>query len=181
MNRIIGTGIASALLIGGTVASAAPASAAAQGCADVGMKGYKISNVSTLYKGTNIYSDWVDDTIKHSISYTKTKTGTVHASGTVGVEAEVGAIFAKAKTSASITVGKQWSKTQSWNYTFWPKNKAGKTKVRAILTHESKKFKVRKWVIVASSGGACKTSWKWTKWITAPVKKDSNVWRLQYK
>jgi hypothetical protein len=26
-----------------------------------------------------------------------------------------------------------------------------------------------------------KTRWKWTKWFTAPVKKDSQVWGLEYK
>jgi len=180
MNRILSTGLASAMLVGGLVATASPASAAAQGCTEAGQKGYKISDKSTVYKGTNLRSDWFLDKDKPTLGYESNKTGTVSASGTAGVEAEAGAIFAKASTSFSVTVGKEWSKSQTWSYSATAVNKAGKTKVRLIMTHEAKKFKARKWVIV-NSNGACKTSWKWTKWFTAPVKKNNNVWKLEYK
>jgi hypothetical protein len=181
MNRILSTGLASAMLVGGLVATASPATAAAQACPDEGMKGYKISNKSTVYKATNLKSDWFLDRDKPTIGYSSNKTGTVSASGTAGVTAEAGAIFAKASTSFSVTVGKSWSKSQTWSYSATAVNKSGKSKVRLIMTHEAKKFKARKWVIINGPNGACKTDWKWTKWFTAPVKKNNNVWKLEYK
>lgn len=180
MNRILSTGLASAMLVGGLVATASPASAAPLACPDAGMKGYKISDKSTVYKATNLKSDWFLDRDKPTLGYESNRTGTVSASGTAGVEAEAGAIFAKASASFSVTVGKEWSKSQTWQYSATAENKPGKTKVRLIMTHESKKFKARKWVIVNGPGGACKTSWQWSKWFTAPVKKNNNVWKLEY-
>ncbi|MFJ9355861.1 hypothetical protein [Streptomyces mirabilis] len=181
MNRLVGTGLASAMLVSGLVATAAPASAAPMGCPDAGDKGYAISDKSTLYKATNLHSEWFKDVDKPTIGYTSSKTGTLTAEGTAGVEAETGAIFAKASVSFSVTVGKSWSKSSSWNYSATAVNKAGKTKVRLTMFHEAKKFKAKKWIIVNASNGTCKTQWKWTKWFTAPVKKDSQVWGLEYK
>ena len=122
--------------------------------------GYSISDKSTVYKATNLASDWFLDKDKPTLGYSSNKTGTVSASGTAGVTAEVGAIFAKASTSFSVTVGKTWSKSQTWSYSATAVNKAGKTKVRLIMTHEAKKFKARKYVITNGSGGTCHTTWE---------------------
>lgn len=179
MNRAIAAGLTSTLLVGGLAAGTSSASAAPMGCSDAGHKGYTISNKSTVYPGTNLASDWVPDT-RADISYDQHATGTWTASGTAGVEAEAGAIFAKASTSFSVTVGKSWSHSEGWTYTLHPKDKAGKTLVRMRLFHEAKKFKAQKWIVVNQSG-ACKTQTVWTKWFTAPVTKNSNVWGLEYK
>ncbi|WP_030929394.1 hypothetical protein [Streptomyces sp. NRRL S-646] len=179
MNRTIASGLTSALLVGGLAVGTSSASAAPMGCTDAGHKGYTISDKSTVYPGTNLFSDWVPDT-NSSVSYEHSATGTLTASGTAGVEAEAGAIFAKASTSFSVTVGKSWSHSQSWTYTLHPTDKAGKKWVRMRLFHEAKKFKAQKWIVV-NQGGACKTQTVWTKWFTAPVTKNSNYWNLEYK
>lgn len=174
MNRILSTGLASAMLVGGLVATASPASAS---CPEVGEKYYKITNKSTVRKSTNLHSEWMYDNLGGTLKYNQSTTAEVNASGTAGVEAEAGAIFAKASASFSVTVGGSWSKSSSWEYEIPAKNKAGKTKVRMTMFHEAKKFKVTKTVIKAP----CRVVKVWSKWITAPVKKDSNVWGLEWK
>ncbi|MGW2704448.1 hypothetical protein [Streptomyces sp. NPDC001340] len=179
MRKLVSSAIASALLAGGVVSvAAAPASAA---CAPSPGTGYHITNKSTVSKPTNLHSDWMYDNLHGNLTYDSTTTATVSASGTAGVEAEAGAIFAKASTSFSVTVGKSWSKSRSWTYSIPAKDKPGKTKVRMTMFHESKKFKATKYSYYYD--GHCKyhENVKWSKWIVAPVKKDSNVWGLEWK
>ncbi|BBC33206.1 hypothetical protein SGFS_045000 [Streptomyces graminofaciens] len=179
MRKIAGSAIASVIVAGGLVGlSGTPAFA---GCAPDRGTGYTIFAKSTVYKATNLKSDWVFDKTKPTISYNENKTSTVSASGTAGVEAEAGVIFAKASTSFSVTVGGEWSKGSSWNYELPAENKPGKTKVRMVMYHEAKKFKTRKYTWTL--GGNCKTTkkTKWTKTFVAPVKRNNNVWGLEYK
>ncbi|MFI2430751.1 hypothetical protein [Streptomyces sp. NPDC018693] len=179
MKKIVSSALVSALLAGGVVTlAAAPASAA---CAPSPGKGYRITNKSTVSKPTNLHSEWMYDNLGGTLTYNEAKTAEVNASGTAGIEAEAGAIFAKASTSFSVTVGGSWSKTSNWTYSIPAKNKAGKTKVRMTMFHESKKFKATKYTYYYD--GNCKYHEKivWSKWITAPVKKNSNVWGLEWK
>ncbi|NEC87531.1 hypothetical protein [Streptomyces sp. SID12501] len=179
MRKLASSVITTAIVAGGIVGGiAAPASAA---CAPDPGKGYKITNKSTVQKATNLHSNWVYDNIKSEIKYGENETAEVNASGTAGVEAEASAIFAKASTSFSVTVGGSWSKSSNWEYTLTPTNKAGKTKVRMTMFHESKKFKVRKYTYKYDANCKYKETTVWTKWMTAPVKKNSNVWGLEWK
>jgi hypothetical protein len=179
VRKIVSSVIASAVVAGGMVGiAAAPASA---GCAPSPGTGYTVYDKHTVYPGTNLFSTWVFDNADPTVSYNHTSTGTLSASGTAGVEAEEGVIFAKASESFSVTVGYSWSHSDSWNYSLHAKNKAGKTKVRMRLFHEAKKFKIRKYTYYYD--GHCKfhSTTKWRKQFTAPVKKNSNVWGLEYK
>ncbi|RPF36020.1 hypothetical protein [Streptomyces sp. TLI_185] len=179
MRKIVSSVIASAVVAGGMVGvAAAPASAS---CAPSPGTGYEIYDKHTVYPGTNLASTWVFDNTDPTVSYNQSKTGTWTASGTAGVEAEAGVIFAKASTSFSVTVGKSWSHSDSWNYSLHAKDKAGKTQVRMRLFHEAKKFKVRKYTYYYD--GHCKfhSTTKWRKQFTAPVKRNNNVWGLEYK
>ena len=177
--RIASTVVSTAVVAGGLVAGvAAPASAS---CAPDRGTDYRISNKSTVSTPTNLHSDWMYDDLGGNLTYNHTATATVSASGTAGVQAEAGAIFAKASVSFSVTVGGSWSKSNSWSYSIPAKNKAGKTKVRMTMFHESKKFKATKFTYYTD--GHCKyhETMKWAKWFTAPVKADANVWGLEWK
>ncbi|MEU1517023.1 hypothetical protein ABZ490_33580 [Streptomyces sp. NPDC005811] len=179
MLRISSALVTTAVVAGGIVTGvAAPASAA---CAPSPGTGYHITNKSTVSRPTNLHSEWMYDNLGGTLTYNHTRTATVSASGTAGVEAEAGVIFAKASTSFSVTVGKSWSKSNSWSYSIPAKNKAGKTKVRMTMFHESKKFKATKYSYYYD--GHCKyhETTKWSKWFVAPVKADANVWGLEWK
>ncbi|GHE32717.1 hypothetical protein [Streptomyces capitiformicae] len=182
MKRLVGTTLATVVVAGGLVgATSAPAFA---GCAPERGTKYTIYNKSTVYKGTNLASTWMDFRSAESVtvSYEDNNTASWNASGTAGIEAEAGVIFAKASTSFSVTIGKEWSKSKSWNYSMTAKKPKGKKQVRMRYFHEAKKFSVHKqtWVI----NGNCKTLYttKWRKTIVGPAKRSSNdVWRLEYK
>ncbi|GAV45460.1 hypothetical protein [Streptomyces acidiscabies] len=179
MRKIASSVIASAILAGGVVAvSAGTASAACP--PDAGTR-YTITNKSTVRQSSNLHSDWMYDNLGGTLTYNKTTTAAVNASGTATLGTEAGVIFAKASASFSVTVGKTWTKSSSWSYTIPAKNKAGKTKVRMTMFHESKKFLASKYAYHYDAH--CKYIEKklWSKWITAPVKKDSNVWGLEWK
>jgi hypothetical protein len=179
VRKIASTLITTAVVAGGIVGGvASPASAA---CPPDRGTGYRITDKSTVSKPTNLHSEWMYDNLGGNLTYNHTATATVSASGTAGVTAEAGAIFASASVSFSVTVGKTWSKSNSWTYSIPAKNKAGKTKVRMTMFHESKKFKATKFTYYYD--GHCKyhESKKWSKWFTAPVKKDANVWGLEWQ
>ncbi|MFJ6724575.1 hypothetical protein ACIQPQ_06605 [Streptomyces sp. NPDC091281] len=179
MLRSASSVVSIAVLASGIVAGTAASASAA--CAPSPGKGYRISNKSTVSQPTNLHSEWMYDNLGGNLTYNKTSTATVSASGTVGVEAEAGAIFAKASTSFSVTVGKAWTKSSSWTYSIPAKNKAGKTKVRMTMFHESKKFKATKYTYRYDSRCRYQEKTVWSKWFTAPVKKDANVWGLEWK
>lgn len=179
MRKLASSVVTTAIVAGGMVGGvAAPTSAA---CAPNPGKGYKITNKSTVQKSTNLHSDWMYDHLGGNLTYNATSTAEVNASGTAGVEAEAGAIFAKASASFSVTVGGSWSRSSSWEYSIPAKNKAGKTKVRMTMFHESKKFKVRKYTYRYNANCKYVEKTVWTKWMVAPVKSNSNVWGLEWK
>ncbi|MFB7331926.1 hypothetical protein ACFC00_09765 [Streptomyces adustus] len=135
-----------------------------------------------MNKPTNLHSDWMFDNLRGKLTYNKTKTAETNASGTAGVEAEAGVIFAKASTSFSVTLGKSWSKSSSWSYELPASNKAGKTQVRMTMFHQSKKFLATKYTYDYDSQCQYHEHKVWAKWFTAPVKKnDVNVWGLEWK
>ncbi|WP_148615587.1 hypothetical protein [Nocardioides rubriscoriae] len=108
------------VLAGLVVTATVPlAPAATAGCAPpAGDAIWKITNVTKSFKPTGLYSNWVQAKYdKMHITYAKTATSTWSATVTGTISAEAGVIFAKASTSISVAVGKQWSKTDTWSYT----------------------------------------------------------------
>ncbi|MDC0773013.1 hypothetical protein [Streptomyces sp. HD] len=178
MRKLVSSTIISTLLAGGVVAgAAAPASA---GCAPSPGTGYRITNKSTVSEPTSLHSQWVYDNSGGTVGYNDTSTASISVSGTAGLGTEAGVLLAKASTSFSVTVGGSWTWTDSWTYTLPVKNKAGKTKVRLTLFHESKKFKGTKYSYYYD--GHCNYHEKtlWSRWVTAPVKKNNSVWGLEW-
>jgi hypothetical protein len=179
LKKTVGSALAAVIVAGGLVGvSGSPAIA---GCPPDHGTSYQIYNKSTVYKGTNLASTWTYIKDTQSIAYSSTKTGTLTASGTATVGADAGVIFAKASTSFSVTVGKSWAKSDSWTYTLKPQKKKGKTKVRMRLYHEAKKFTVRKYTWQDTPKCTTKETTKYRKTITAPVKRNNNIWKLEYK
>ena len=151
------------------VLPAAPASAM---CADAGEVYYKISDVHKSRQATNLKSDYLRG--PGTISYSKNKTASVSATGTVTVGAEAGVIFAKASASASVSLGGTWTHGGTWSYS---KPVPKKKTARLVMYHESRKFTVKKYQL----DGRCHGIKKWTRHVNAPVKKSANIWDLQYK
>ncbi|MCX4789121.1 MULTISPECIES: hypothetical protein [unclassified Streptomyces] len=178
MKRAIATLASTALLGAGLVgATAAPASAGAM-CD--GPAFYSIGDKKTVWVNTNIHSDWGKPGV--TLGYTKNRTGTWTATGTATVGAEAGVIFAKASTSFSVSLGKSWSKSDTWSYSATVQKKKGKTMGRLMMQHEAKGFSVTKYRWVPKSGGTCKKEKVWKKSNNvAPVKKNSNLWGIQYR
>lgn len=178
MRRVMSTVLSTALLSAGVVAvSAAPASA---GAACESSPIYTIGNKKTVWRATQVHSDWAKPGV--TISYAKNKTGSWTATGTATVGAEAGVIFAKASTSFSVSVGKTWSKSDTWTYAATVKKKSGKSRGRLMMYHEAKGFSVTKYRMVPKSTGGCKKEKIWKKSNNvAPVKKSSNLWGIQYK
>ncbi|MFB7216547.1 hypothetical protein [Streptomyces sp. NPDC056255] len=178
MKRVISTVVTGALLGAGVVAgTAAPASAGTK-CDDTPI--YSIGDKKTVWRATQVHSDWAKPGV--TISYAKNKTGSWTATGTATVGAEAGVIFAKASTSFSVSVGKTWSKSDTWTYSAKVEKKKGKTRGRLMMYHEAKGFSVTKYHLEPKSGGGCKKVKNWKKPNNvAPVKKSSNLWGIQYK
>ncbi|MCD9902221.1 hypothetical protein ACFWVT_20170 [Streptomyces cyaneofuscatus] len=175
MRRVISIALSTAVLSGGFVALASPASAA---CDDTGTK-FSIINKKTVWKNTNLHSDWGKPGV--TLRYDKTKSATLSASGTAEVGADAGVIFAKASASFGVTVGKSWTKGDTWSYSATVKKKKGKTRGRLMMQHEAKQFTAHKYKVSTGAGGTCKTKTVYKKKITAPVKKDrQNLWGIQY-
>ncbi|THA60787.1 hypothetical protein E6P78_26330 [Streptomyces sp. A0958] len=179
MKRAISTVVTTALLGAGTVAvTAAPVSAAPKVTCDQ-TPIYSIGDKKTVWRPTNVHSDWMKPGI--GTTYTTTKTGTWTATGTATVGAEAGVIFAKASTSFSVSVGYSWSKSGSWSYTATVPKKKGKTRGRLMMYHSAKGFSVTKYRLHSTSTGCKKTKlWKKSNNV-APVKKNENLWGIQYK
>ncbi|WP_200306880.1 hypothetical protein [Streptomyces adelaidensis] len=183
MKRLVSSTLTSVIVAGGLVGvTGSPAFAA---CAPDPVKKYAISKKSTVYRGTNLHSTWMDmrGASEVSVSYNKSSTATASVSGTAGIEAEAGVIFTKASTSFSVTVGGEWSSSKSWNYEMKAKKVKGKNQVRMRLFHEAKRFRVGK--SITTNKPNCKgttTKHSWNKTITAPTKRSSNdFWRLEYR
>lgn len=176
MRRALSAALTTVVLSGGIIVStAAPAAAA---CDQTGTY-YSILNKKTVWKPTNVHSDWARPGV--TISYSKNKTGTWTATGTATVGADAGVIFAKASASFSVSVGKSWSQSDTWTYSATVKKKPGKTRGRLMMYHEAKGFTAHKYRVFTGRGGVCKTETIYKANITAPVKKNSNLWGIQYK
>ncbi|MFF9398354.1 hypothetical protein [Streptomyces sp. NPDC014744] len=178
MKRVVSTVLSTALLSAGVVAvSAAPASA---GAICDGPPVYSIGDKKTVWVPTNVHSDWAKPGV--TISYAKNKTGSWTATGTATVGSEAGVVFAKASASFSVSLGKTWTKSDTWTYAAKVQKKKGKSRGRLMMYHEAKGFSVTKYTFQAKPGGSCKKVKAWKKSNNiAPVKKSSNLWGIQYK
>lgn len=175
MRRALSMALATVVVSGGTiVATSAPAYAA---CDNTGTH-IAIINKKTVWKHTNVHSDWARPGI--TITYAKTKEGTLKAEGTATVGAEAGVIFSKASASFSATLGKSWSRSERWTYSGTVQRKQGTTKGRLIMSHEGRKFTAHKYRVSNGPGGTCKVKTIYKKPGTYPVKKNSNMWGIQY-
>ncbi|MFF2325139.1 MULTISPECIES: hypothetical protein [unclassified Streptomyces] len=177
MKLVLSTVLTTALLSAGVVAVSAGSAAAGTKCDDSPI--YSIGNKKTVWRATNVHSDWAKPGV--TISYAKNKTGTWTATGTATVGAEAGVIFAKASTSFSVSVGKSWSKSDTWTYAATVKKKKGKSRGRLMMYHQAKGFSVTKYRLEPKAGGGCKKVKVWKKSNNvAPVKKSTNLWGIQY-
>ncbi|MEU6016076.1 hypothetical protein ABZ826_19070 [Streptomyces sp. NPDC047515] len=173
MSTVLTTALLSAGVVAGT---AAPASAGTKCDAS---PIYSIGDKKTVWRATNVHSDWAKPGV--TISYAKNKTGTWTATGTATVGAEAGVIFAKASASFSVSVGYSWSKSDTWTYAATVAKKKGKSRGRLMMYHEAKGFSVTKYHLEPKFGGGCKKVQSWKKSNNvAPVKKSSNLWGIQY-
>jgi hypothetical protein len=170
MRRLLS--LLTALPLAAVLAVAGPATSATAACPEVGNVYYSFSNKSTSRILSNLRSEYLHG--PGSINYTKNKTATTNASMTGTVSAEAGVVFAKASASLGVTVGKTWSKGDSWSYTMSVPR--GKT-ARMVMWHESRRFTVTKKRIV----GPCNLVTVYRTRVNAPRKASINVWRLQYK
>ncbi|MET7648121.1 hypothetical protein ABZS83_31745 [Streptomyces sp. NPDC005426] len=178
MKRVISTVVSAALLGAGVVAGAAAPASAGAACDSSPI--YSIGDKKTVWRATQVHSDWARPGV--TITYAKNKTGSWTATGTATVGTEAGAIFAKASASFSVSVGKTWSKSDTWTYSAKVEKKKGKTRGRLMMYHEAKGFSVTKYRMVPKSTGGCKKSKVWKKSNNvAPVRKSSNLWGIQYK
>ncbi|WP_329122342.1 hypothetical protein [Streptomyces sp. NBC_01465] len=177
MRRIASAALATAVLGAGTVVLAATPASAHPDC-ESNHYYYAISGKKTVWKATNVHSDWARKGV--TISYAKNKTGTWTATGTATVGADAGVIFAKVSTSFSVSVGKSWAKSDTWTYSATVgKPPAGKSKGRLMMYHEAKGFTVTKYHYLPNST-SCYKSNVYKKSGTAPVKRNNNLWAIQY-
>ncbi|MFJ8851558.1 hypothetical protein [Streptomyces sp. NPDC102437] len=178
MKRVLSTVLSTALLSAGVAAaSTTPASAAAV-CDRTPI--YSIGDKTTVWRATNVHSDWAKPGV--TISYSKNKTGSWTATGTATVGTEAGVIFAKASAEFSVSLGKTWSKSDTWTYAATVAKKKGKTRGRLMMYHSARGFSVTKYKFVPKGSGGCKKSKIWKKSNNvAPVKKNENLWGIQYK
>ncbi|WP_052411377.1 hypothetical protein [Streptomyces sp. NRRL S-118] len=191
---LVAAAAAGALLAGGALALPgdpdAPASTttlagSAQrslACPDAGQTFYKFGRPTTKWLATEVRSDWAKP--KVTINYTKSRSAAVSATVSASASAEAGVIFAKASVEIGVSVGSQWTWTDQWSYQATVPTKAGGKKVkkaRLVMFHEAKKFNVTKKRFATGPRGGCVTRTVWKATATAPVKKNSNTWGLQYQ
>ncbi|MDT0462827.1 MULTISPECIES: hypothetical protein [unclassified Streptomyces] len=177
MKRAMSAVLSTALLSAGAVAMSAPTASAGVRCDDNPI--YTIGDKKTVWEPTNVHSDWARPGV--TISYAKNKTGSWSATGTVQLGTEAGVIFAKASTSFSVSVGKTWSKSDTWTYSAKVENKRGKTKGRLMMYHEAKGFSVTKYHLEPNGRQQCVKHKIWKKTgIIAPAKRNNNLWGIQY-
>ncbi|GGZ21708.1 hypothetical protein GCM10010387_13550 [Streptomyces inusitatus] len=178
MNRRLSATLATAVLAGSLTAISTPAQAApVPGCVDAGKVFRTISAKSTKWVPTNIHSDWARPGV--NITYAKNKTGSWTLTNTIGAKAELNAVLAKASASYDVALAKTWSKSDTWRYSAKVERKAGKTKGRLMMFHEAKRFAVKK-TLVYNKSGRCAVKTVYKKTLTAPVKRNVNVWGIQY-
>lgn len=145
LRRRLSAMLSTALLASGLAlvsGAGAPASAA---CAPpAGEVIYKISNITKSFKPTGPASNWVHPRYgSASITYSKSESSTWGGTLTGTVSAEAGVVFAKASTSISVAVTRNWSKTETWTYgTTVAKDPAHEYRMRQM--QETRKFYVKK-------------------------------------
>ena len=182
MRRVLGMFLAAPLLLVTLVATAsvpfAPAASARCAPPDGNEVIWKITKVRKSYKSTGVSSNWVHPKYdKFHINYSESDTSTTSATVTATISAEAGVIFAKASTSLSVAVGKQWSKTKTWSYTAdVPKDPDHQ--YRLVQKQETRKFLATKY---AWSFATCKYSNKVKSGrVEMPrLSEKSLVWRLE--
>ncbi|MEV0976142.1 hypothetical protein [Streptomyces sp. NPDC049915] len=177
MKRVMSAALSTALLGCGAVVVSAPTAAAGVRCDDTPI--YSIGDKKTVWEPTNVHSDWARPGV--TISYAKNKTGSWTATGTATLGTEAGVIFAKASTSFSVSVGKTWTKSDTWTYSATVQKKSGKTKGRLMMYHEAKGFSVTKYHLEPNGQQQCVKHKIWKKsGIVAPAKRNNNLWGIQY-
>ncbi|EFF88301.1 hypothetical protein SSTG_05950 [Streptomyces sp. e14] len=78
-------------------------------------------------------------------------------------------------------MGKTWSKSDTWTYAATVQEKQGKSRGRLMMYHEAKGFSVTKYRMEPKFGGGCEKVKLWKKsGNIAPVKRNSNLWGIQY-
>ncbi|MYS40362.1 hypothetical protein GTY23_03640 [Streptomyces sp. SID5998] len=177
MKRVMSVALSTALLSAGAVAVSAAPAAAGPACDSSPIS--SIGDKKTVWSTTDVHSDWARPGV--TISYAKNKTGSWTATGTAMVGTEAGVIFAKASASFSVSVGKTWSKSDTWTYAATVLKKQGKSRGRLMTYHEAKGFSVTKYRMEPKFGGGCKKVKLWKKSNNiAPVERNSNLWGIQY-
>ena len=133
---------------------------------------YEITKPKSSWLLTNLRGDWAEEGF--TATYSKTATAGVDASMTATLSTEAGAIFAKASASLGVTVGKSWSKADSWSYSKEvPKGKEG----RIVMYRESRAFTVNK----RSLRPPCKYVTVSSGTVNAPVENGTNKWVMQLR
>lgn len=177
MRRALSTVLCTALLSGGAITISASPAAAGIACSNSPI--YSVGDKRTVWKPTNIHSDWARPGV--TISYAKNKTGSWTATGTAQFGAETGAVFGKVSASFSVSVGKTWSRSDTWTYSATVKKQPGKSKGRLMMYHEAKGFSVTKYRLVPNGQQKCVKQKIWKKTgAVAPVKRNNNLWGIQY-
>ena len=131
---------------------------AARACDD-GSAWYRFRQVRHAILRTGVESNNVPP--RTLIDYEKTKEARAHFTASTSVEAEAGVVFAKAKTSAGIEVGKEWATTEKWAYHF---RNPMRQSAHIALFKESFSFRVTK----KRSGVDCDPVVIYRGWAKAP-------------
>ena len=174
MNRRTAPAFVTALAVCATGLVTATASPAAAVCKppDGAENIWYFTNIKKSSLGTTIASNYLKG--PGTISYSTTKAASVNATMSASVSAEAGVVFAKASTTMGVSVGKTWSKDQTWTYSkAVPKGKTA----RLRLYQQSRSFSVEKkyW-----DERSCKYKRVYKGNANAPRKTSVLVWRLQY-
>jgi len=177
MKRAMSAALSTALLGVGAVGLSAPTASAGIRCDESPV--YTIADKRTVWVPTNVHSDWANPGV--TISYSKNTTGSWTATGTVQLGTEAGVVFAKASASFSVSVGRTWSRSDTWTYAAEVEKRSGRSRGRLMMYHEAKGFSVTKSYLQPTGRQQCVLHKVWKKTgIVAPVRRDNNLWGVQY-
>lgn len=129
--------------------------------------------------GTNVYSAWTWPQYRStmSVTYDQTKTEETNASFSASFEFDEGMIFASAKETYGVSLGKSWSHTEGWHYTAnFPAD--SRYDYRAHLYHVTWTFHVMKYRFDVPH---CHYAQSWSRWQTvshAPVTSSDPAYQL---
>ncbi|HWU32146.1 MAG TPA: hypothetical protein VN108_04685 [Marmoricola sp.] len=127
---------------------------------------------------TNVYSTWTWPRYNttFTVTYDQTKTEETNASLSASVELDEGVIFAQAKETFGVSVGRSWSHTEGWHYTAtFPAD--GRYDYRAHLYHVTWTFHVMRYNFDVAH---CRWVPAWSRWQTvshAPVKSSDPAYQ----